>query len=522
LLAVCGLILAAACLNIANLLIGYAVSRRKEIAVRVALGASRRRIIQQLLVEALLIGSGGAGLGMLVSLWFAAILAVMPRHYLNLPPTASSLTTAGAIDARLLAVAGILGIACAVAFGLLPALLASFRNPTEDLKSPRPSWTWCGTRVTWRQLLLVAQVTLAVVLAVTAGLYGRSFIRIAALAPEYRDPNAILVARIVPPPTVAQPGDPFYRDLLPRVRALPGVMSASMGWNPPLMIGRGFVSLPDRDEVIEVAMTAGASRFFETHGVQVVAGREFDDSEHDIKNSLIVNRTLADRLFGTKDPIGQPVTMTNERRTIVGVVAYERCNGIATEPGPCAWRPYPMSGLGYIRIRTAGPPLPFAEVLRRTVHDLNPDVAVAEEISLAAWLDDLTQAQRKSALASAGLAVVGVLLLVVGSGALFFSMVKDSTREIAIRQALGCSHLRLTGRILLQGTLLMAAGLATGVVAAWFIAHRIADQLYRTPPSDLPTFLTIPVVVGLAGLAAVYWSVRIATRIEPAEFLRTE
>jgi predicted permease len=523
LLAVCVLILAAACLNIANFLTGHAVARRKEIAVRVALGARRMRVIQQLLVEALLIGLGGALLGVLLSVWIARVLAVMPRLYLNLPLSGAALTTMAAIDGRLLAVSVVLGVVCAIGFGLLPAILTAFRNPAEDLKRPRPQWTWCGTRLTWRQLLLVAQVSLTVTLAITAGLYARSFRQIAGVEPDYRDPAEVLVARIVPPPAPARPDDPFYRELLPRLMAMPEVESASMGWNPPLMIFRGPVGLPDGGVVAEAYLSGGGTRFFETHGIRLLTGREFEDSASDIKNSIIVNRALAQKLFGAQDPLGQAITMgLNERRVIVGVVAYDHCVGVSPDPTPCAWRPFTMTGPGYIRIRTTMPPMAFAGVLRRTVHQLSPDTAVAEEVSLDAWIANLMQVQRQSALASSGLATVGILLLAIGCGALFLSMVRESRREIAIRLALGCSHARLTGRILWQGALVMLAGLAVGAVAAWFVAHRIADQLYRTTPSDVPTFLAVPFVVGLAGLAAVSWAARIAVGTEPTEFLRSD
>lgn len=523
LLAVCCLILAAACFNISNFLLGNAVSHRSELALRIALGASRGRLAQQLLIEALLLGLSGALLGLLIAVEIARLLATMPRIYLNLPFTAAMLTTAGAIDFRMVGIAMALGLTSALAFGLLPALLASFRNPTEDLKNPKPHWTWCGVRFTARQALLLLQVSLSVALAVTSGLYARSFIKISRVDSGYAQPQSVLVARIVPSNQSTEQGIAFYRGLLARLNGMSEVLSASMGWNPPKKIGRSFFYVPGRESVtVQAGSTAASPRFFETHGVAVIGGREFEDSESDMRNGLIISQALAEKLYGKENPVGQPIMYGTERRNVTGVVAEDSCNDLLGEHVSCSWRPFPMSGSGYIRVRTKGAPMDFVPSLRRIVHELDPNVAVAEETSLDAWLNDLTGAQRNAAIASTALAFMGILLLAIGCVSLFASMVKDSLHEIAIRMALGSSNLSLTWRIVAQGLLISSGGIFIGTVGAWLIAQQIATQLYRTDSSDSLTFTVVPLLVLFIGLASVYWTARLATRTDPARCLRSE
>jgi ABC-type antimicrobial peptide transport system permease subunit len=181
-----------------------------------------------------------------------------------------------------------------------------------------------------------------------------------------------------------------------------------------------------------------------------------------------------------------------------------------------------MGGVGVLRIRVRGDALQFAPVLRQVVHELHPDIAVTEERTLDAHINFMTATQRLSAFTTSALAVLGLALLAFGCLSLFLSMVKDSTREIAIRIALGADRLKLSRRIVGQGLLLISAGVLAGLVAGHFIAERVADQLYRIEPTDAVAFGgTAMFIIGI-GLVSVYWSARVATRTDPAKYLRGE
>lgn len=518
LLGVCVLVLLAACFNIANFLIGRAVSRRREMAVRTAIGATRWRIARQLLVEAFVLGLSAAAVGIFVAVMLIRMSAAMPNIFFRVP-----VTTEAVIDGQLATVAVTLGLLSALVFGLIPALLASVRNPVVDLKNPKPGWSWSGIRVSTRQVLMVFQVALSVVLASTAGLYAHSLTKIAAMDSGYASPEQVIVARVVPHGLTQEQRVLFYDQLFDRLHAMPGVVSASIGWNPPYFIGRNFLSLPGSEAPpVEAGGTAAAPHFFRTLGIRMVAGREFDGSEDDLQRGVIINQILANRLWPNQNAVGQRViTYEKVERTVTGVTAEERCRDILGPPEPCSYQAFPSS-TGYLRARVQGDPMAFVPRLRALIHELNPQVALAEEKPLSLHLRDLTAAQRMSAIATVALAVLGIVMLAAGCVSLFVSMVRDSVREIAIRMALGATTGQLTRRILMQGMVLTLAGLATGAFAARLVATRIADQLHDVSAWDPVTWVAVPALIALVSLLSVYTAAALAARTDPSRLLRAE
>jgi predicted permease len=517
LLGVCTLVLLAACFNIANFLIGRAVSRRREMAVRAAIGATRWRIARQLLVEALVIGLSAGAVGIAVAVVLIRMSAAMPNIFFGVP-----VTTEAVIDGRLAAVAVALGVLSAVLFGVIPAVLASVRNPVVDLKNPKPGWSWSGIRVSTRQVLMVLQVALSVVLASTAGLYAHSLAKIASMDSGYASPEQVLVAGVVPDGLTRAQRVLFYEQLFAGLHAMPGVVSASIGWNPPYSIGRNFIGLPGSDRpAIEAGATAAAPRFFETLGIRVVAGREFDDSADDLQNGVIINSILADRLWPNQSAVGQRVMYGQQERTVTGVTAELRCRDLLGPPEPCSYQPFPSSG-GYLRVRVQGDPMAFAPRLRAFIHNLNPLVALAEDKTLASHVRDLAAAQRMSAIATMTLALLGIAILAAGCVSLFVSMVRDSVREIAIRMALGATTGRLTRRVVIQGVVVTLAGMTVGLFAARAVAVRLADQLHGVSAWDPFTWVAALTLIALVSLASVYAAAVLAARTDPTRLLRAE
>ena len=517
LLGVCTLVLLAACFNIANFLIGRAVSRRRELAVRAAIGATRWQIARQLLVEALVIGLSAGAVGIVVAAGLIHLSATLPNIFFQVP-----VTTEAVIDSRLAAVAVALGLLSAVLFGLIPAVLASVRNPFVDLKNPKPGWSWSGVRVSTRQALMVLQVALSVVLASAAGLYAHSLAKIASMDSGYAAPEQVLVARVVPHGLSQAQRVALYEQLFAGLHAMPGVISASIGWNPPYYIGRNFIGLPGSDDPpIEAGATAAAPRFFETLGIRLVAGREFNDSADDLQSGVIINSILADRLWPNQSAVGQRVMYGQQERTVTGVTAELRCRDLLGPPEPCSYQPFPASS-GYLRVRVQGEPMAFAPRLRALIHDLNPLVALAEEKALASHVRDLTAAQRLSAIATMTLALFGIAMLAAGCVSLFVSMVRDSVREIAIRMALGATTGRLTRRVVAQGVAVTLTGMMVGLVAARAVAVRIADRLHGVSAWDPFTWVAALTLIALVSLSSVYAAAILAARTDPARLLRAE
>ena len=520
LLAVCALILLSACFNVANFLIGHVTARRREIAVRRALGASRLRVARQLLLEAALIGLGAAVVGVVVAIYLVRLASELPRIFLLIPVAFESV-----IDVRLLITAAVTGLGAALLFGVVPALLACLRNPVTDLKHSRPPWNWGRVRITARQCLLALQVSLAVVLAITAGLYTRSLWRITEVDPGYPTPERVLMARVVTYGMSADRGMEFWPGLLTTLNSLPGVVSATVTVNAPYTTGRASISAPGREaEALEAGYATAGPLFFATAGQRLVAGREFDGSPDDSQSSVIVNQNLAERLWPGGSAVGQSVvTYNKQRKTIVGVVANERCQHVRSRPGPCVYLPFTMGrSPGYVLIRSDEPPSALGPRLRRVVQDLAPNVAIAEETTLDAHLRRLTAADRMSAALTMGLALLAIVLLGAGCVSLFLSMVQDSRRELAIRIALGATRGSLWRRIVTQGLVVTLVGLAVGLGGARVVGTRIADQLYQVGPSDAVTLLAVSALVIVIGLSAVHWASRLAMRTNPARLLRAE
>lgn len=517
------LVLLAACFNVANLLVGRAALRRKEMAIRAALGASWTRMVRQVLTEAsllaLAVGAASAGLGV----WVASLLAPLPQVYLGLPYRSDLLTTSGAVDPKMVGLAVVLAFVVSLGLGVLP-MLGTFRSPIAAMKSTTPRWSWSRHRPSPRQGVLVLQVGLALVLAVTAGFFARSFDRAANVDLEYASPESVLMASLVPVGLDRDEVAPFYRSLMDQLGGMPGVVSATLSSNPPFAGGIAAVSLPEDPEGSFELGAAGASpRFFETNGIEILAGREFTWDQADAE-SAIINDVLAQRLWPGADPLGRVIHVGGAPKTIIGLVRRERCRDVLDGPSPCIWSQTNLGSSGgrTVRIRTVGPPNDFVPTLRKTVHALNPNVAILEEQVLGDFLGRFVRAERTSAILSSALALFGIVLLAIGCASLFASMVRDGIREIAIRTALGATRARLIMMVTTQGLLLLLAGSALGLIVARMVVVRIASQLYGISPSDPTTYVGGLIVVVAVSLASVLYPTIQATKADPGRHLQME
>jgi len=513
----------AASLNLANFLFGRAVDRRRELAVRAAIGAARGRLVRQLLTEVVLLAMVAAVFTVATTAALAYLMAPLSSVYLDLPGGISNFNTTEAVDLRMLGGALALTVLSTLAFGLAPVMMASFQNPMDAIKTPKPSWTWSRWRLTNRQALLVFQVAMSIALAITASLFLRSFVRAAAVASGYGDPNSVLVARIVATSLTSDQRPAFYAQLLERLNSMPQVSSAAIGWNPPFAIGVSPFSVLGRDEAaITVRSTAASARFFQTHAVPLVQGEEFRGSPADLQDGVVINTVLADRLWPTGGAIGQLVRHGAAERRVIAVVTEDRCGGLLEDPQPCAWQSFPgNSSSGYIRVRTSDP-MSFVPFLRSVVRELAPNVAVAQPSTLENLIRAPIRSYELAATVAAALALFGILLVTTGFTTVFLAMVKGSAREMAIRSALGATPARLTRRVVWQAAALMVPGLVFGIVAARAVAPYVAGRLYQTHQTDPASFLSLPVLIVALGLACVGYTASRAIRVQPATHLHSE
>jgi predicted permease len=519
---VCVLVLLAASANVANYLLGRAAERRREMAVRTAVGAARSRIIRQVLTESALLASVTSALAVGLGAWLGSRLAPLPNLYLGLTFRTDPISTRGAVDGHLFALALGGAFALCIALGLAP-LLGSFRDPASALRRGQSGWSWGRLRISLRQSVLVLQVGLGLVLAISATLLGRSLHGALTTDPEYADPSTLFLARLEPIGLEATERGTVFDAVRRELDAAPEVVSATMGWHPPFAGGWNMVESLDQPGLrFEVGAASAGPRYFETLGIDVVAGTEFPDYGM-TSDQVIINEQLAEALWPGQDPVGRRFRSVGDERRVVGVVARQRCRTLLGPPSGCLWSSYARDGsTATLRVRTAGPASEFTPVLEGIVDRISPDLAIVEVQTMEEIVERMTRPERVSAAISTALALFGIALLAVGFASVFVAMVRDSRREIAIRMALGATDGRLAARVTGQGLLLLVLGSALGLWLATLITARLGDRLIGVSPTDPASYAFATLVTLTVGLAAAGIAARMATRTEPAVNLRAE
>lgn len=521
-LSVSALLLLSACFGATTFLINRAARRKRELAIRVALGGTRSRLTRQLLTEAAILGLCAAAGGAAVAIAIARAIAPLPRVYLSVP---IKLSTEGAIDMRVLLTAVVLALVTALVSVLVPALSGPYRALSCNLRYSASPWTWSSFRPTLRQLLLVPQVAVAVAMAIAAGLYARSLTNIAGVRSPYANADSVLVARLVLSGMTPEQVSAFYRELVPRLNSLPGVISSTLGGSEPLSAGEGRTRRPDRENAVEHALTFAGPDYFATQGVPILAGRDFAASEEDIRSGIIVNEVLAQLWWPGENPVGQALMQGDQPRTVVGVVGDNGCAHPLADPMPCAWvplRPFTGGSFSYVNVHTQGAPLSFGPALRSLIRDMNRDIAIDGETTVGRLLADRTATERLSAIGSAAAALVGIGLLCIALLGVFLAMVKDSARELAIRIALGAGPMALVRRITTQGLVLLVPGAMLGIVAAYPVGQWIERQLYRVETNDVAVVAGVPGLLVGIGIVAMLYVALTAIRTDPISHLRAE
>jgi putative ABC transport system permease protein len=542
LLGAVGLVLLVACANVANLVLSRAVTRQREISVRAALGAGRRRLLQMLLVEGLLLTAAGGALGLFIG--HAAVRAVPEALTLGLPGVQDV-----GLDVRVVLFTFALSALTAVVFGLLPLVVSERRDLTDLLREGGARSVGGARRHRIQAMLVVSSVALAVVLLAGAGLLMRSFTKLMAVETGIRAPRVLTMQVRLPRagydsvPAVRS----FYQGLHDRVRAIPSVRAASIQTDLPLK-GDGERRSFTADQAIDpgaatgtVAVTWTFGDYFLTFGVPVVKGRAFLPEE-DLENrrTAIVSRALAERCWPGQDPIGKRLkwgTAASQApwQTVVGVVG-DVVDGKLNEPPivhiyvPFAEAVDPALGVpmaGLVRRMTVAAVTDrdvaaLVDPMRAAIAALDPALAVAEVTTMAQVLADESAPQRFSTVLLGAFASGAVLLAAVGLYGMLAFGVALRTREIGVRLALGATRGEVLGLVVREGMTLTMAGLGLGIAGAFAATRLMRGLLYQTAPLDPVTFASVPGILAVVALLACYLPARRAARVEPMAALRAE
>ena len=525
LLALTGLVLLVACANLANLLLARAARRRREIAVRLALGAGRARLIRQLLGESMLLAVAGGAVGMLLALWGSDLIASIR------PPVPVPVALDLAPDLRVLGFALGLSLITGAAMGLVPALQASRPDIVAAL---RGGGTDTG-RSRLRGVFVVMQVTGSVVLLVAAGLFLRSLRQATDVEPGFSTRNALVA-------TVAldlagypdERGPAIFRDIMDRVRRLPGVDAVSYTSHVPLGLNSSRRSLsvrghrPSPGEEMEFPVASVGPGYFAALGVQIMRGRGITASDvNGAPPVVVVNEAFARRFWPGEDPIGKEIGLGGDDgpwSTVVGVARDGKYGSRTEAPTPFYYIPYEQEprGAATLIVRTTGNAELLAEPVRAAVQAADPALAVMESMTLAQSMDSSLLPARAAGTLLGALGVLGLVLASIGIYGVMAYTVTQRTREVGIRMALGARSADVVGLIVRYAVRLVGIGLILGLAVSVALGQLIRGFLYGLSPADPLTYLGVATVLAGVALVAAWLPARRAAGVDPMIALRQE
>jgi predicted permease len=512
---VVGLVLLIACANVASLLLARGASRHREIAIRLALGATRFRLVRTLLAESLLLSFLSSGFALLLSLWLSALLSAVSLPGSSPMPIELQLNP----DFRVLLYA----VAAALITALLCGLAPAWRS-VEHALACSPRGNIVNRRFTLRNALVVGQVAVSITLLITSFLFLRSLMRIGSVDPGF-NVDHLLTAKIRLDRTryTDEQQSQFYKQALERVAALPGVLSTSLASIVPLVGDRigGSVDIEEGTSRLRVDVPIDVNligpRYFETMAIPLLQGREFTAA--DGAAAAIVNATFAKRYLAGKNPLGARVKYLNESwREVVGVVADIKFITLGEDPTPVMYKP----GGYQIHARTAGPPAALVKAVKQTVADMDHTAAV-ETKTMRDSMAFAFVPSRIGAVLLGAMGALGLLLVMVGLYGVMSHAVNRRTHEIGIRMALGAQRPLILGMVLRNGLALVAVGVAIGLGAAAVLTRPLSAFLASgVSTADPLTFSGAALLLALVGASASYFPARRASRVDPMVSLRYE
>ena len=517
------------CTNLANLLLARALARRKELAVRTAMGAGRERLVRQLLTESLLLAIAGGAAGVMLA--FAALPLLV-----RLVPNSLPIAEAPVIDARVLLSAACITLLTALGFGVLPALRACGGDLTGLREGGRGGVG--GRRERLRSALVIAEIAGTVVLLVTSGLLIRALWRLQSIDPGFRSADVLTLRTALPMPRYEKVADRarFYSQVLQEARRLPGVYGAAYVSAIPLVWRGGIwpVKVPGRDldsaphHAVLRYVTPG---YFSVLGIPLHTGR--DVSETDTRESpfsAVVSESFARRYWPGENPLGRRFEFALSLRTVVGVVGDIRTRGLERESEPQVYIPYRQVNDGDIIyyvpkdlvLRTSVPPAALVPALRRIIAAADSELPVSDVRMLGEVVAAETESRSVQARALAAFAAIAFLLAAVGIHGLLSFTVSTRSQEIGVRLALGAQRANILGMILRDAARLSAAGILFGAAAAYLAGTSMRALLAGVDAADLPTFTAAIALCALMTLTGSLIPALRAIHIDPASAIRLE
>jgi putative ABC transport system permease protein len=529
-----GFVLLIACLNVANLLLARGWERSREVAIRTALGAARLRMVRQLLTESLLLSLVGGAAGLLLGWWGShALVGLFPE---NMPVPRLDQTR---MDSAVLLFTLALAVLTGLVFGLIPALQASRPDLTEGLKQGGRGTSGGGAPRRLRNLLVIVETALSLVLLTGAGLMLRSFDRLMDVNPGF-NPERVLTLRVPLPAAIKgkteQPA--YYTRLLERLGALPGVNSAGLIVPLPLadVEARGTFAVagrpapPGEQQLVKLRMVS--TGYFRAMGVPRRKGRVFTESDGaDAPKVAVVNEALARKYFPNEEAVGRLITGESSGKgpftTIIGVVSDVHDRQLGGDPEPEMYHDYrqlffaPFAVTLVVRSQS-GDPARLAATAQKTIRAITPDQPVSDVKTMRQVISDNVAQPRLYTLLLAIFAAIALVLAATGLYGVLSYSVSRRVREIGIRMALGASRRTVFRLVVLDALVLVGTGILLGVAGSLALTRLIAAQLFQTKPTDPVTLVAVSAVMAVVAAAAAYWPARRAVKVDPIIALRCE
>src|SRR6185312_13774465 len=525
LLAAVGFVLLIACANVANLLLVLAGTRRREMAIRVALGGSRTRLVRQLVTESLMLASLGGGVGVLLALW--GVSTVARATVLNIPRLDEA-----RVDGRVLGFTLGISLLTGLIFGLAPAWRATRLNLTESLKDGGMKGGTEG-RNRLRSALVAAEIALALILLVGAGLMIRSFAQLQKVQLGFA-PEKLLTMQINLPPAKYAGGDPrvnFFDRLVAQLKTVPGVVDAAGITQPPLTSGNWAMEVKPEGDTSNAPLSADVRAitpgYFRAMGIPLLQGRDFSEMDRgDSPLTLIVSEKLAQRCWPNENPVGKrfkPGT-NNPYGEVIGVVGNVRNLRLEDEGRPAFYFSYGHIGMPNLAlvVRTSVPPASLAATMRANVASLDAELPVFNIRTMDEFVATASGQQRFQTILLAVFSGLSLLLAAVGIYGLMSFLVRQRTHEIGIRMALGANRGHVLKLVVMKGLTLTLIGVVAGVIGAWALTRLMTTMLFGVTPTDSMTFAVVCGGLVIVAMLACYIPARRATKVDPLVALRYE
>lgn len=523
LLGAVGLILLIACANLANLLLARAVGRQREIAIRFALGASRARVMSELMIQSAVLGTLGFIAGLILGAWTEQLLV-------RLAPEGIPRLGSATMDARVILFAIVLSLATAIVFGLFPAWQASKAHPAESLKSSERGIAAAGV-MRWRNALMVAEIGLSMMLMVGAGLLLKSFLRLRAVDVGFETGRVVAMNINLPPSHYKTPDQrfAFFDQLTGRVAGLPGVEAVAFANRMPVRGGWSTgVQVDNNPEIRSTEGQAVSADYFHTLGIPLLRGRLFTPADrNNAPRVAIVNVAFARSYLNGRDPVGHHLRFNPNQPwlTIIGMTAQVHRGGQLSPAEPQVYFPaaqtdaYPVR-LADFAFRAKGDPKNLIAAVQREVWAIDKDQPVTRVGTLEETVSNAVATRRFETLLIGLFAALALTLALVGIYGVISYSVSQRTGEIGLRIALGANRADILRLVISRSLLLVAAGVAAGASGAFALSRFLKTLLFHVAPDDPLTYSTIALILSAVALAACYIPARRATQVDPMVALR--